>query len=86
MAILRESPWYDELIQEGIEQGKQEGQRDLLLRFLKTRFEDVPAKTVENIEKLQANQLLKLTDFAFTAQSLAVVEKLLLELVAESKN
>ncbi len=92
MTILRESPWYNELIQEGIEQGIQEGieqgiqegQKELLLRFLTIRFKNVPTKAVENIDKLRADQLLKLTDFAFTAPSLAAVEKLLLGFVAES--
>jgi predicted transposase YdaD len=90
MTILRESPWYKELVQEGfaqgIEQGKQEGkregQKDFLLRFLTTRFEKLPASFIEDIDKLDSDQLLKLTDFAFTAPSLEAVEKLLLELIS----
>ncbi len=86
MTILLESPWYNELIEEGIEQGRREERTELLLRFLKIRFGELSPELVENIDKLSTEQLLKLTDFAFTTRSLAAVENLLLELTLEPDN
>ena len=38
MVILRESPWYQEILKEGLQQGKEEGKADLLIRLLSKRF------------------------------------------------
>lgn len=43
MTVLRESPWYREIVQEGLqkglEQGLLEGQREAILHLLQTRFD-----------------------------------------------
>ncbi|HIQ06017.1 MAG TPA: hypothetical protein EYH31_10105 [Anaerolineae bacterium] len=43
MVVLRESPWYQEIVQEGLQQGLQqgvlEGQREAILYFLRARFD-----------------------------------------------
>ena len=36
--VLRESPYYQEILQEGREEGKLEGQRELLLALVQARF------------------------------------------------
>ena len=46
MNILRESPWYQEILEEGLKQGREEGreegilqgQREAILNFLRIRF------------------------------------------------
>ena len=47
MVVLRESPWYREIVQEGLAEGLQqglqqgvlEGQREAILHFLQVRFD-----------------------------------------------
>jgi len=66
MAVLRESPWYQEILQEGRQlgwqqgrqegwqQGRQEGTRQGILRLLKVRF-DLATEVMEELaEQLQA--------------------------------
>ena len=68
MKVLRESPWYQEIWQEGVEQGLEQGvkqgvkqgQRDLILSLLRARFqvseglvrELTLIKTAEGLERL----------------------------------
>ncbi|WP_392483067.1 Rpn family recombination-promoting nuclease/putative transposase [Nostoc sp. C110] len=65
MAILRESPWYHEIEQRGI----QEGARRQLIRVLEQRFGEIPhevevrleGKNVEQLEILMDSALAELT-------------------------
>jgi predicted transposase YdaD len=61
MAVLRESPWYREIVQEGLQQGLQqgvlEGQREAILHFLKVRF-DLSTRTLDQVK----NQLRAVED------------------------
>ncbi|MBK9049809.1 MAG: DUF4351 domain-containing protein [Chloroflexi bacterium] len=60
MLVLRESPWYQEILQEGIqkgvqqglEQGKEQGQLKLLLRLLSRELGSLPAELSERIRQL----------------------------------
>ncbi len=42
MAILRESPWYQQILTEGEERGLQQGARRQLIRVLQQRFGEIP--------------------------------------------
>ena len=56
MAVLRESPWYQEIVQEGLQQGLQEGLQqgvqqglvEAVLHLLRTRF-DLSDSAVESL-------------------------------------
>jgi len=86
MAILRESPWYEQILQEGVElgleqgmeKGRQEGQTEVALRLLKRRFTYLPAEYEARIESLEAEPLLRLIDLAVEATSLAEIDTFLL--------
>lgn len=43
--VLRESPYYQEILQEGREEGKLEGQRELLLALVQARFPEMARLT-----------------------------------------
>ncbi len=85
MAILRESPWYNELLQEGrtkgraegIEQGIEQGQKhtslQMSLEILKRRFGALPYDVLTKIHKLTTEQLQKLVFIAIDAESVTAV-------------
>ena len=86
MAILRESPWYQEILEEGREQGLREGlgqglgqgleqgleqaRREDLLRVLEHRFGDLPAEVEKALQTLRLEQLERLFDLALDATTL----------------
>jgi predicted transposase YdaD len=78
MTILRESPWYNEIVKEGLEQGLQQGlqqgikqgQEEMLLRVLVHRFGDLDPELVARIRSLGVDQLRQLVDVALDAPSL----------------
>ncbi len=98
MAILRESPWYNELVREGLEQGlqqgpqqgRQEGRREerieMLLLILTRRFGDLPPDLVFRIRALGAEQLRQLVEVALGAPSLDMVVTSLANLPTEPGN
>lgn len=61
MAVLRESPWYQQILKEGLEQGWQQGQREgelqLVLRQLSRRFGELEEATKQKIRLLSVEQL-----------------------------
>jgi predicted transposase YdaD len=70
MAVLRESPWYQEILKEGIqigiEQGIERGARgaklELVLQLLSDRFGDLDPtrrQRIENLSESQLNQLAR---------------------------
>ncbi len=77
MAVLRESPWYQEILaegeqrglQQGVQQGLQQGVRQQLIRVLRRRFGEIPheletkleGKSVEELENLMDSALAELT-------------------------
>lgn len=75
MAVLRESPWYQEIeqrgIQQGIEQGIEQGARRLLMRVLQQRFGEIPREVAVKLEGESVEKLESLTDSALVVNSLA---------------
>ncbi len=75
MAVLRESPWYQEIVQEGLQQGRQEGLQEgvqkglveAVLHLLRTRF-DLSGSAVESL----AMQLQKVSEAEVLRQLLVV--------------
>jgi predicted transposase YdaD len=65
MAVLRESPWYQEIEQKGRQEGEQtgvlrgklEGEQALILRQLTRRFSNVTSKVQAQIKSLSLTQL-----------------------------
>ncbi|MCZ7571662.1 MAG: DUF4351 domain-containing protein [Ardenticatenaceae bacterium] len=78
MAVLRESPWYAEILQEGIEQG----QMEMLLHILHRRFGPLPPDLVARIGDLRLDQLGQVVDVALEAPTLAVVKAFVATLAA----
>jgi predicted transposase YdaD len=66
MAVLRESPWYQEILEEGL----QEGAQRQLLRVLEHRFGPVPPEVPARLQGLDVAQLEALMDVALDVQSL----------------
>lgn len=81
MAILRESPWYNEIVKEGLEQGLeqghqqglQEGQAEMLIFVFNRRFGAPSSELARRIRSLGTDQLRQLADVAISAPSLDAV-------------
>jgi len=73
MTILRESPWYSEILEEGIEEGRAEGREEAtlqtLLLILEERFGTVNAETMAHIRRLSVAQMRQLIPVAIRATS-----------------
>lgn len=65
MAVLRESPWYQEIVKEGVKQGTQRQ----LVRVLQRRFGPVPEGVQMELATLTVEQLEDLVDVALTVDS-----------------
>lgn len=74
MAVLRESPWYQEILtegeQRGREQGLQQGARRQLMRVLQLRFGEIPQALQARLEGESLEQLESLMDAAIAVSSL----------------
>ncbi len=61
MAVLRESPWYQEILREGERQGRQEGRqeesRSIVLKLLSRRVGDLPPALTAQVQALSLAQL-----------------------------
>lgn len=65
MTVLRESPWYNEILKEELEQGYQQGmqqgreqaQVEILLHILRHRFGEIAADLALQLHKLSSEQL-----------------------------
>ncbi|WP_293073132.1 DUF4351 domain-containing protein [Moorena sp. SIO3H5] len=66
MTVLRESPWYQEILQEGIQQERLRS----LERILNLRFRDIPLDISRKMEALSLEQLDELIAIALTVNSL----------------
>jgi predicted transposase YdaD len=70
MTVLRESPWYEEILKEGLEkgekqgwqQGLQQGEVSLVLRQLTKRFGKLEFSTSSQIQNLSTSQLENLSE------------------------
>ncbi|MEH1817994.1 MAG: Rpn family recombination-promoting nuclease/putative transposase [Nostoc sp.] len=78
MAVLRESPWYQEIeqrgiqlgLQQGIQQGVQQGARQQLIRVLRRRFGEISQEVEARLESESVEQLENLMDSAIAVSSL----------------
>ncbi|MEH1816668.1 MAG: Rpn family recombination-promoting nuclease/putative transposase [Nostoc sp.] len=66
MAVLRESPWYQEIEQRGIQQGA----RRQLIRVLEQRFGEIPHEVEVRLESESVEKLESLMDSAIAVSSL----------------
>ena len=61
MTVLRESPWYQEILQQGEQKGKAEGrtegERSLVLRLLARRVGTLPTSVAAQVQALELPQL-----------------------------
>ena len=64
MTVLRESPWYQQILNEGEERGIQQGARRQLIRVLQQRFGEIPAFLKVRLESESVEELESLMDAA----------------------
>jgi predicted transposase YdaD len=57
MVVLRESPWYQEILSEGEIKGRQEGEQSLILRLLSRRIGQIDPQTEARILTLSVVEL-----------------------------
>jgi predicted transposase YdaD len=67
MVVLRQSPWYQEILEEG----RREGRRESLQRILEYRFGALPDDLTSRLAALTSDQLVELEEVALAADSLA---------------
>lgn len=79
MVVLEQSPWYQEILNRGIDQAE----RKMLQRILVQRFGEVPPVIAAHIETLTIEQVDTLVDMALAAETL---EKFLSELPSNGDN
>ncbi|MBD2727763.1 Rpn family recombination-promoting nuclease/putative transposase [Nostoc sp. FACHB-892] len=70
MAVLRESPWYQEIEQRGIQLGLQQGVQRQLIRVLRRRFGEIPHEVEARLEGESVERLENLMDSAIAVHSL----------------
>jgi predicted transposase YdaD len=76
MAVLRESPWYNEILQEG----ERVAAIRMLLHALHRRLGTVPYGVTEAVSKLTNDQIKELFDIALETDSWADIESFLADL------
>ncbi len=64
MAVLQESPWYQEIEQKGVAKGKFDGEPSLVLRLLSRRVGELSPDTQAQIRSLALPKLEALLDFS----------------------
>jgi len=86
MTVLRESPWYNEILkqglheglqqglQEGEQRGKQEGEANLIIRQLSKRFGNLDIAIGSQIRQLSISQLETLGESIFDFSAMADLE------------
>ncbi|MBD2200247.1 DUF4351 domain-containing protein [Calothrix anomala FACHB-343] len=70
MSILRESPWYQEILTEGEQKGLQQGAQRQLIQVLRLRFGEIPQSVQANLENQSVEQLENLMAVAIAVNSL----------------
>lgn len=83
MTVLRESPWYNEILkqglkegeQQGLQQGLQQGEANLIIRQLSKRFGNLQPQITFQIRQLSIPQLEKLGENIFDFSAMADLEK-----------
>ena len=85
MTVLQESPWYNQILQEGLQKGRQEGiqeglqkgEADLLIRQLKRRLGLLSEDQVAQIRQLPISQLENLGEALLDFTDMADLEQYL---------
>jgi predicted transposase YdaD len=87
MTVLRESPWYQEILKEGLQkgeaqglqQGEKQGEANLIIRLLSKRFGNLNPNMITQIRQLEIAQLELLGEGLFDFQNLTDVDNWLKE-------
>jgi predicted transposase YdaD len=74
MIVLRESPWYQEILKEGEKRGEQRGETNLVIRLLSKRFGNLDQELAEKIRQLSIPQLETLGESIFNFSAMADLE------------
>ncbi|MBD2664399.1 hypothetical protein B6N60_00884 [Richelia sinica FACHB-800] len=78
MTVLRESPWYQEILkeglQQGVQQGEQQGEANLVIRQLSKRFGNLDPVITSQIRQLSISQLETLGESIFDFSAMADLE------------
>ena len=81
MTVLRESPWYNEIIKEGLhkgrQEGRQEGEANLVLRLLKRRLGELSVAQEEQVKGLSVEHLELLGEALLDFTAMADLEQFL---------
>ncbi len=75
MTILRENPWYQEILREGEKKGIEQGERAVILRLLVRKLGLLPDAAIQKIQGLSLGQIERLGDALFEFEQLADLEK-----------
>jgi predicted transposase YdaD len=70
MTVLRESPWYNEILK----QGEQQGEANLIIRLLSKRFGNLDIAIASQIRQLSISQLETLGESIFDFSAMADLE------------
>lgn len=62
MQILRESPWYNQMIEEGLQQGLQQGALTVIKKRLVRQFGTIPQNLQRSLDRLSIAQLEELEE------------------------
>ncbi|MBD1215150.1 MAG: Rpn family recombination-promoting nuclease/putative transposase [Dolichospermum sp.] len=71
MTVLRESPWYNEILKQGLQQGEQQGEANLIIRQLSKRFGNLDPAIASQIRQLSISQLETLGESIFDFSAMA---------------
>jgi predicted transposase YdaD len=74
MTVLRESPWYNEILKQGLQQGEQQGEANLIIRQLSKRFGNLDIAIASQIRQLSISQLETLGESIFDFSAMADLE------------
>ncbi len=82
MTVLRESPWYQEILKEGLQkgetqglqQGLQQGEANLIIRQLSRRFGNINQLLASQIRQLKVSQLELLGENLFDFTNISDVD------------
>ena len=77
MTVLRESPWYNEILKEGLQKGLQEGETNLVLRLLRRRLGELSFIQKERVKVLSVEQLEALGEALLDFTVMADLEQFL---------
>jgi len=80
MTVLQESPWYNEILKEGLQKGRQEGEVSLVLRLLTRRFGLLSEQRTEQIRQLSVPQLEDLGEALLEFEGMTDLEQYLFRL------